>query len=172
MSAPIITAACARHAAAIAAITRDAFAAAFGSGDGEVALIEALRADGDVVAELAALDGDEVVGHILFSRASCAPPLAAIAGLAPMCAKIGRQKEGIGSALVRAGLEACRIKGIAAVIVLGDNAYYERFGFSAELATTLACSYAGPHFMALELVPGALKGITSVAYAKAFGDGV
>lgn len=157
-----------RHADAVATMTRAAFAAAFGNGDGEAALIAALRADGDVIVELVAFDGEELVGHILFSRMTTEPTAARIAGLAPMCAKIGRQKEGIGSALVRAGLEACRAQGIEAVIVLGDNAYYGRFGFSAALAAPLACAHAGPHLMALALTTGALTGVARVEYARAF----
>ena len=85
-----------------------------------------------------------------------------------MCSSDLHQKQGIGSALVRAGLDLCRARGVKAVIVLGDNDYYGRFGFSAALAEGIACAYAGPHFQALELEPGALHGIKSVAYAGAF----
>jgi putative acetyltransferase len=159
---------CAALADDIAGMTAAAFAQAFGSGDGEARLIAALRADGDVIVELAAFEGDEVVGHILFSRVTADPPNTKVAALAPMCAKISHQKRGIGSVLVRAGLERCRARGIEAIIVLGDNDYYGRFGFSAALASNVACDYAGPHFQALEFEPGALRGIKRVSYAPAF----
>jgi putative acetyltransferase len=70
-----------------------------------------------------------------------------------------RQRQGIGSALVREGLRLCREQGHRIVIVVGHPAYYPRFGFSAELAHSLVCPYAGPAHMALELVPDALKGV-------------
>lgn len=154
---------------AIAAMTVEAFAGEYGSGEAEAALIAALRANGDVVVELVAREGGALVGHILFSRVTDEPFTGTIAGLAPMCARVGHQKKGIGSALVRAGLERCRAKGVKAVIVLGDTEYYGRFGFSAALAEGIGSAYAGPHFQALELAPGVLRGVKHVAYAPAFG---
>jgi putative acetyltransferase len=153
---------------AIAAMTREAFARQFGAGDAEVMLIDALRTAGDVVVELAALDGAELTGHILFSRATDEPYSGTIVGLAPMCVRIDRQRAGIGSTLVRAGLAECRSRGAEAAVVLGDTDYYGRFGFSAALAEAIACDYAGPHFQALELKSGALAGVIRVRYAPAF----
>lgn len=157
---------CAGRAAEIAEITRAAFLKRYGSGDGEPALIEALRRDGDVVVELAALEDGAVVGHAMFSRAE-ATPRCRIAALAPVCARIDRQGQGIGESLIRAGLEACAANGIEAVVVLGDPEYYARFGF---VPTPLRSPYSGPHFQALELRPGALAGVDAVAHARAFGQ--
>ena len=70
--------------------------------------------------------------------------------------------------LIHAGLHQCRELGIDAVVVLGHPAYYPRFGFSATLAQRLAAPYAGPAFMALELVPNCLAGGGSVHYPAAF----
>jgi putative acetyltransferase len=53
--------------------------------------------------------------------------------------------------------------------VLGHADYYPRFGFSAQMAESLQAPFSGPHFMALELKPGALKAGGKVRYAKAFG---
>jgi putative acetyltransferase len=159
---------CVAIADAIAAMTVDAFTQQYGTGEGEAALIAGLRADGDVVVELAAFQGHELVGHILFSRAVDEPFTGTVAGLAPMCARVGHQRQGIGRALIRAGLDLCRARDVKAVIVLGDNDYYGRFGFSAALAEKIACDYAGPQFQVLELEPGALSGTTRVAYAPAF----
>jgi len=56
-----------------------------------------------------------------------------------------------------------------AIFVLGHPAYYCRFGFSADLAAKIAAPFAGPSFMALELVPGALAGVAgAVTYPAAF----
>jgi predicted N-acetyltransferase YhbS len=163
-----IVAAAPAHAAEIAEITRGAFTERYGTGDSEVWLVRALRADGDVVVERVALRDERVVGHVMFSRAAVTPAVCRVAALAPVSARIGCQGRGIGNALIRKGLAACAAQGIEAVIVLGDPAYYGRFGFRADLARPLACRYAGPHFQALELRPGALQGVSAVAYASAF----
>lgn len=159
---------CTGHAAEIAELVRAAFAQRYGSGDGEVALIAALGADGDVVVEMAALEEGEIIGHILFSRMTAEPPACRIAALAPVAVRTDRQNQGIGDALIRAGLAACEEQGIGAVIVLGDPPYYQRFGFDPALAAPLASPYAGPHLQALEFRAGALQGVRSVAHAPAF----
>lgn len=159
---------CTGHTAEIADVVRAAFAQQYGSGDGEVALIAALRSDGDVVVEMVAMDGGEVIGHILFSSMTADPPACRIAALAPVAVRIGRQNQGIGDALIRAGLAACRENGIDAVIVLGDPPYYQRFGFDPALAAHLASPYAGPHLQALEFRAGVLGGVRSIAHAPAF----
>jgi putative acetyltransferase len=154
--------------AEIATVVRAAFERRYGTGDGEAALIAELRADGDVVLELAALQADEIVGHIMFSRMICYPPLCRLAALAPVAVRVDRQRQGIGDALIRAGLMACREAEIEAVIVVGDPAYYSRFGFDAALAAKLESAYSGPHFQALELRSGALGVVKMVAHALAF----
>jgi putative acetyltransferase len=77
------------------------------------------------------------------------------------------QRQGIGSALVRHGLALCRERGISAVVVLGDPAYYGRFGFSPALARGLKTPWSGPHLMAIELVAGSLGDGSVVAHYPA-----
>ncbi|WP_435021491.1 hypothetical protein TA3x_002402 [Tundrisphaera sp. TA3] len=60
---------------------------------------------------------------------------------------------------IREGLAARRDAGHRIVVVLGHPEFYPRFGFSARMADRLRSPYAGPAFMAVELVPGALEGI-------------
>jgi len=160
---------CAMHAGGIAAVTREAFAREYGSGDGEVALIARLRADGDVAVELAALSGNEIVGHVMFSRLMVEPATLKVAALAPVSARVDRQKRGIGSALIREGLTRCKALGFDAVTVLGDPKYYERFGFTSEIAQRFDCPYSGRHFRALELRDGMVeRGRWSLIYPAAF----
>jgi putative acetyltransferase len=159
---------CGDHAGEIAAVTCAAFQARYGSGAGEAAIITKLRVDGDVIAELAAIENDEVVGHAMFSRLAAEPRTFRAAALGPVCARIDRQRQGIGEALIRAGLADCARSGVEAVFVLGDPLYYGRFGFSVAKATGIACTYSGPHFQALELLLGALVNLKTVAYAPAF----
>ena len=144
---------------------------AFG-GEDEARLVDQLREDGEVIASLVAVDEEQVVGHILFSELPIETDRGVRRGtaLAPMAVRPGRQRGGIGSALVRRGLELCRERGVEIVVVVGHPEYYPRFGFSAELAKRLKAPFSGEAFMALELAPGALaEGVTgTVRYAKAF----
>jgi len=140
---------------------------AFGQPD-EARLIERLRADGDVLFELVAVEGGDVVGHILFSRLF-ADRNALFAALAPMAVRPGLQRSGTGSALVRAALESAREFGAHGVLVLGHREYYPRFGFLAETAAKVKSPYSGsPSFMAVALEKGAFDEPLSVAYPAAF----
>jgi putative acetyltransferase len=134
--------------------------AAFGRPD-EGKLVDALRAEGYAELSLVADDQGHVVGHVLFSHLDIVGQRLTVAGLAlaPLAVVPSRQRQGIGSALVREGLKRLRDQGHRIVLVVGHPAYYPRFGFSAELATKLNSPYAGDSFMALELAPGALQGV-------------
>lgn len=90
--------------------------------------------------------------------------------LAPVAVLPERQRQGIGSRLIREGLRACAEAGHRITVVLGHADYYPRFGFSAPLAEPLQAPFSGPSFMALELVPGALADVTGeVRYPPPFG---
>ncbi len=141
-------------------------------GPDESRLVAGLRTEGTVIAALAAVENAQVLGHVLFSEL----PIVAAAGtlraaaLAPLAVTPTHQRRGIAADLVRAGLDACRERGVTAVVVLGDPDYYPRFGFSSELARNLRAPFRGPAFMALELAPGCLDGVTgTVHYSAAFG---
>jgi len=142
---------------------------AFG-GEEEARLVDQLRADGEVVVSLVAVDEDVVLGHALFSWLPIERrgQIIRAAALAPVAVRPERQRQGIGSTLIRRGIELCRERGCAAVIVLGHPEYYPRFGFTAELAANLRAPFAGPAFMALELTPGSLAGGGEVRYPTAF----
>jgi aminoglycoside 6'-N-acetyltransferase I len=90
--------------------------------------------------------------------------------LAPLAVLPEWQKQGIGSALVRRGLERCREAGHSIVVVLGHHDFYPRFGFSSKLAELLAAPFTGREsWMALELKAGALDGIVGwVQYPPPF----
>jgi putative acetyltransferase len=144
---------------------------AFGQ-DAEARLVDALRDGGHVRASLVAGKDEQVVGHILFSdlpimtEAGTVPALA----LAPLAVLPEVQNQGIGSTLVRRGLEVCREQGHRIVVVLGHPRFYQRFGFSSKLAMQLESPYSGREsFMAVELVPGALGNVTGrVEYPSPF----
>jgi putative acetyltransferase len=127
--------------------------AAFGRAP-EADLVERLRADPDLLVSLVAEMDGQVVGQIMFSKLF-SQASRALAQLSPLAVAPSRQRNGIGGALVVAGLEACRGLGLDGVVVLGHPGYYPRFGFSAQAASGLVSPFAGePAFMALPLKPG------------------
>ncbi len=112
--------------AAIAAVVAAAF------GQVEVAeLIDALRDAAALAISLVAVQDGEIVGHIAFSPATIETDASIDHALllAPVAVVPNHQRQGIGSELVRAGLEACRQTEHRLAFVLGDPAYYHRFGF-------------------------------------------
>jgi len=139
-------------------------AAAFNRPD-EANLVDQLRAHGDCVISLVALVENELVGHALFSRMSA--PFRAL-GLAPVSVMPECQRTGIGTRLIRAGLDRARQDAWQAVFVLGNPEYYRRFGFDAVLASGFTSPYAGPHLMALALGAGLPTNAGVVEYAPPF----
>jgi len=138
----------------------------------EAGLVSALREQARPLVSLVAEVDGAIVGHIMFSPVFLSGhPDLEIMGLAPMAVVPERQREGIGSALVRAGLEECRRLGFGAVVVLGHPEYYSRFGFSPSVHFGIGCQYDVPEgvFMALELRPGSLGDAAGeVEYHPAF----
>jgi len=122
---------------------------------------------------LVAEEGGRVVGHVLFSDLAIVTKGGTIEALslAPLAVVPERQRRGIGSMLVRGGLRVCEESGHRIVVVLGHPEFYPRFGFSAKMAERLSSPYSGPAFMAAELVPSVLRGVTGeVVYPPPFGE--
>jgi putative acetyltransferase len=133
-----IRAATARDREAIRKVEEQAFGQ-----DAEAGLVDALVAGGDTVAELVAEDEGQVVGHILFSRifvTNEAEEFPAVA-LAPLAVAPSFHGTGIGGALIRAGHVKLKRAGEALSVVLGDPAYYGRFGYSHARAAGFESAY-------------------------------
>jgi putative acetyltransferase len=139
--------------------------AAFGRPD-EAGLVDRLRADGDLVLSLIATQGQLVVGHVALSRMEA--PFAAV-GLGPVATLPDRQRAGIGQSLIKEAIAWARGAGWEAMFVLGDPAYYERFGFDAAAAAGFSSPYAGPYLMVLALSDGLPETRGRIEYAPAFG---
>ncbi len=147
--------------------------AAFGT-SAEADLVDLLRPKAGKLVSLVAEVDDTVVGHVLFSPVSLsAHDNLNIMGLGPMAVAPDHQRKGIGSALVREGLEQCKQLGCQAVVVLGHAEYYPRFGFVPAARYAIRSEFDVPEdvFMIAELVAGALRGASGVVrYDEAFGS--
>lgn len=151
---------------------RFVIAQAFGRSD-EADLVDALRASGALTVSLVAVEHEQVVGHIAFSPVTIESQDSTLdaLGLAPLAVLPAYQHRGIGSELVRRGLDACRQAGHGVVVVLGSSRYYPRFGFTAGSYHGIRCSFDVPpeHFMVAQLNPGALAGYSgTVRYRPEF----
>lgn len=116
---------------AIDAVHRSAFGGEHGSTVAQ--LVDALRRDDLAATSLVSEEADQVVGHIMFSRALLDAPrqLVAVQSLSPLAVAPQWQRRGIGSELVRVGLQQLDECGVPLVFLEGDPRYYSRLGFSA-----------------------------------------
>ena len=134
----------------------------------EADLVQTLHAAGAIICSLVADEAGDVVGHILFSPATLDSHSDSfpVAALGPMAVLPQRQNGGVGSALVRAGLEVARGAGYSLTIVLGHPGFYPRFGFrpSAPLGIRWDRDVPEEVFMVAELTPGALTGAQGVVH--------
>jgi putative acetyltransferase len=145
---------------------------AFGRDD-EARLVDALRGGGFVRLSLVADTAGQIVGHILFSELTIEgrDGIVSALALAPLAVVPEFQRRGIGSELVRGGLDLCREQNHRIVMVVGDPRFYSRFGFSSPPPRRLCSPYAGDSFMVLELEQGALRSVTgAVHYPPPFAD--
>jgi putative acetyltransferase len=149
-------------------------AAAFKS-RAEADLVDKLRANGRFALSLVAVQRGAVVGHVLLTDVTVAGSglVPRGAGLAPLAVRPTFQRRGVGTMLVRAALERALRAGYGFVCLLGDPAYYQRFGFRPAATFDLSCGLDAPPeaFLAIELAPGALGGVSgTVRYLPEFAE--
>ena len=146
------------------AAIRALVAAAFGPDDDTEDFVEAVRERAEVCLAEVAIAAGAIVGHAQW----CDAPLIVdgrrvrAAYLSCLSAEPALRRRGIGSALVRSGLTQLAERCYAAATLLGDPAYYGRFGFSPELAERIDAPHRsrGRGFQAFELTAGAMAGRT------------
>jgi len=158
-------------AAAIRNVNEEAFGSSI-----EADLVEKLRCRQAFMLSLVANDEDKVIGHILFSLVTIESRNTSFSalGLGPMAVLPSHQGKGIGSQLVRVGLQECERLGHEVVAVLGHPDYYPRFGFVPASTYGIKCEYDVPDeaFMVLELRKGILSGRSgTVKYQPEFNEG-
>ena len=150
------------------AIRRLLDAAFEGPAEGE--LVERLVADRDVVLELVATQEGDIVGHVLFSRLRVEADGRAVeaVALAPLAAAPASQRTGIGTALVENAHNVLRETGETLSVVLGDPAYYGRFGYRHPRAAGFASDYQCEALQALAW--GEAPAAGRLVYAPAFNS--
>ena len=110
-------------------LTKAAFAPMpFSEGD-EAECLDALREDGDLTLSLVAVEGGEIVGHVAFSPVSFDGVFSRWRGLGPISVRPDLQRRGVGGALIKQGLAELKREGALGCVLIGDPAYYGRFGF-------------------------------------------
>lgn len=117
---------------AISSLIAAAFAHAEHSDGTETAIVERLRKAGALTLSLVAEAGGRPVGHIAFSPVTIDGDHRGWFGLGPVAVRPDRQGGGIGSALIRQGLERLRSLGAAGCVLVGEPSFYGRFGFAAD----------------------------------------
>jgi putative acetyltransferase len=141
-------------------VTRAAFRDPPFSRQTEHLIVRGLREAGALNLSLVATLESGVVGHVAFSPVTIGAQDLAWCGLGPVSVMPAHRRSGIGSALIRSGLRHLRERGVAGCVVLGDPAYYSRFGFAPHAGLV----YPGPpakHFMA-----SALEGVVPIGEVK------
>ena len=135
--------------------------------EGEVVLVQQLRADNDVVIELVVEDAGSIVGHVVVSSLSLNPGLGLrCGGVAPLSVLPRYQSTGIGSQLMETVIDKSRDSGLDAIFLLGDPFYYQRFGFEI---TDITSDYPAEFFQVFELTAQCLNNVSAKAnYANAF----
>jgi putative acetyltransferase len=132
-------------------------AAAFPT-DAEARLVDALRAAGRLTVSLVATRDDRLIGHVALSPTTVNGADAGGLGLGPIAVLADYRRRGAGSLLVRESLRSAAAGGAGFAVVLGDPAYYRRFGFRRAADAGLANEYgADEEFMIIALPPGAAR---------------
>lgn len=102
------------------------------SNGSEAPIITALRNDGDLTVSLVAVGGGDIVGHVAFSPVTIGVESNGWYGLGPVSVWPDKQRQGIGSALIEEGLSILKANGSKGCVLIGDPAYYGRFGFKSD----------------------------------------
>ncbi|KWR91467.1 GNAT family N-acetyltransferase [Cupriavidus sp. IDO] len=150
----------------IAQLIAEAFLDAPHTSHTEQYIVNALRDAGQLTISLVAEDNDTIVGHVAISPVSVSDGSSGWYGLGPIAVAPQRQGQGIGGQLMTQALAGLRRLGAAGCVVLGDPAYYGRFGFRANPSLVLAD--VPPEFFQAFSFDGKTPAGT-VSYSEAFG---
>lgn len=151
---------------AVHALTEAAFRTAAHSAGTEQFIVDALRRAGALAVSLVAVADGTVIGHVAVSPVVLSGGEPDWYGLGPISVLPPRQRTGVGSRLMHAALQALRERGAAGCLLVGDPAYYNRFGFRP--ATGLEYPGVPPeYFMAVSFGAALPQGVAT--FHAAFG---
>jgi len=158
-------------------LTREAFWDLYHPGCSEHWIVHSIRKESAFVRELSyvACDGDTVIGNIIYSKAKVVRndnKEFEVLCMGPFAVLPAYQKKGIGARLLNHTLERAKERGFKAIIIFGNPAYYQRFGFRNAKDFGIATAWGAnlDAFMALELFSGSLNGITGKFFASPVFD--
>ena len=145
---------------AIHALTEAAFRTAAHSAGTEQFIVDALRRAGALVVSLVAVADGTVIGHVAVSPVALSGGEPYWYGLGPISVSPPQQRTGVGSQLMHAALQVLRERGAAGCLLVGDPAYYRRFGFGP--ATGLEYPGVPPeYFMAASFGAAVPQGVAT-----------
>lgn len=136
--------------------------------ENEARLVDQVRQGSHFIPELSlvAYSDDKIIGYILFSRITIANGdyHHTSLGLTSMVVHPFWQKQGIGSKLIAVGLQKAAELGYTDVFVFGHEFYFPKFGFLPAARWNIRPPFEVPTevFMALELIPNALKNVSGI----------
>jgi len=142
----------------------------------EANIIDKLRINCDNLLSLVVIENEKVVGHILFSPVEIEGQHGIIRGmgLAPMAVLSEMQHKGIGTQLVKSGIDNLRKMQCPFIIVLGHPEYYPRFGFERASLYGIKCQWEGipdDAFMILWLDKSKINRVSGLAkYRDEFSE--
>jgi predicted N-acetyltransferase YhbS len=148
---------------AIYNLVQSAFQTAKVSNGDEQNFVARLRSGGNYIPELALVAEDEgkLIGHIMLTRTSVETACGRkpLLLLGPLTVVLERRGQGLGSQLVQEALRLAKVQGHKAVVLVGDPAYYSRFGFKSAIHFGISNTDRIPdaNVLAFELVSGALR---------------
>jgi putative acetyltransferase len=99
-------------------------------------LVRELLQETPIALSIVGIIGTSLVGHVIFTTCGIAGYTDKVALLGPLAVVTAWQRQGFGSAIVRAGLQQLENTGVIQVYVLGDPTYYGRLGFVPEVGVT------------------------------------
>lgn len=151
--------------AAIAQLTADAFKAAPHTSHTEQYIVRDLREAGVLAVSLVAEVQGRVVGHVAVSPVRIGDGTPGWFGLGPISVAPEFQGRGIGCQLMQAALDALKTQSAQGCVLLGEPAFYGRFGFEP-MAQLVLPGVPAAYFMALPLGTAFPQG--EVSYHAAF----
>ncbi|WP_070972342.1 GNAT family N-acetyltransferase [Vibrio sonorensis] len=140
--------------------------------EAEAELVMRLRENGNLTLSLVACtDEGEVIGHVMFSPVTLNGEETSWQGLAPLAVKEEYRNKGIGQKLIEEGFASLREFGYPVCVVVGDPAYYGRFGFESASAYQLDTKWSLPEgiFQVVDLTGANLDGVKGrIGYCPEF----